>query len=51
MDIAMDPLSTVVWTYLRSEELESLVDFILGADAFEFFKALNESTQCTLCLL
>ena len=50
MDIAIDPLSAIVWTYLRSEELEPLVDFILGADTFEFHKVLSQSTQCTLRL-
>ena len=48
MDIAIDGLSSIVWAYLRREELESLVDFVLGADAFEFYKALSEAlnTHC-----
>jgi hypothetical protein len=41
MDFATDPLSAIAWTHVRSEELESLVDFVLGAVAFEFHKALS----------
>lgn len=40
--------SAIAWTHVRSEELESLVDFVLGADAFEFHKALVRglNTKC-----
>jgi len=40
MDIATDPLSAIAWTHVHSKELESLVDFVFGADAFEFHEVL-----------
>jgi len=40
-------VSAIARTYVCSEELESLIDFVLGADALEFHKVLREDVVLT----
>ena len=40
-------MSAIARTYVCSEELESLIDFVLGADALEFHKVLREDVVLT----